>query len=136
MTPTRTCWRIVRVAIATMGLMVLVSAHGQQPSAGSPKPSAKAAANPVHRIVLPQYPPDIATGPNLDVYRKDCLTCHTARYVSMQPRFSKTVWQSEVKKMVDAYGAPIPEADQALIVEYLVAVKGVEAPAIPPVPTK
>ena len=47
----------------------------------------------------------------------------------MQPRFPKTVWQSEVKKMVDAYGAPIPEADQALIVEYLVAVRGVEAPA-------
>ena len=47
----------------------------------------------------------------------------------MQPRFPKTVWQSEVKKMVDAYAAPIPEADQALIVEYLVAVRGVEAPA-------
>ena len=30
--------------------------------------------------------------------------------------------------MVDAYGAAIPEADQALIVEYLVAVRGVEAP--------
>lgn len=72
----------------------------------------------------------------MDVYRKDCLTCHTARYVSMQPRFSKTVWQSEVKKMVDVYGAPISEADQALIVDYLAAVKGAEAPATPQVPTK
>ncbi len=62
------------------------------------------------------------------IYSKNCLICHTARYVSMQPRFSKTVWQSEVKKMVDAYGAAIPEADQALIVEYLVAIKGPEAP--------
>ena len=54
----------------------------------------------------------------------------------MQPHFSKTVWQNEVKKMVDAYGAPIPEADQALIVEYLVAVKGVEASAESVGPTK
>jgi len=117
-----------------MGLMFLLSANAQQPSAGSPKSSGK--ANPVHSIVLPQFPPEIASGPNMDVYRKDCLTCHTARYVSMQPRFSKTVWQSEVKKMVDVYGAPISEADQALIVDYLAAVKGAEAPATPQVPTK
>jgi cytochrome c5 len=135
MSPIPTRRRIARVAIA-MGLMVWVSANAQQPSPGSSKPSAKAAANPVHSIVLPQYPPEIAAGPNVDVYRKDCLTCHTARYVSMQPHFSKTVWQNEVKKMVDAYAAPISEADQALIVEYLVAVKGVEAPATPAVPTK
>ena len=81
-------------------------------------------------------PPEIRPGPNVQVYEKDCLTCHTARYVSMQPRFSKAVWQNEVKKMVDAYGAPIPEADQALIVEYLVAVRGVEAPASAPAPPK
>lgn len=54
----------------------------------------------------------------------------------MQPRFSKIVWQNEVKKMVDAYGDPIPEPDQALIVEYLVAVKGAEAPATLSAPPK
>jgi hypothetical protein len=42
----------------------------------------------------------------------------------MQPRFSQTVWEKEVKKMVDAYGAIIPEAEQHEIVEYLVAVHG------------
>ena len=53
----------------------------------------------------------------------------------MQPRFSKTVWQKEVKKMVDAYGASISEADQALIVQYLVAVNGIEPqPSAPTIP--
>ena len=42
----------------------------------------------------------------------------------MQPRFPKTVWEKEVKKMVDAYGAPITAQEQAQIVEYLVAIKG------------
>ena len=117
------------VAVAAMGMMVSVVVSSQQPSASASKPAAKAAASQVQRIVLPQYPPEIADGPNVETYRKDCLICHSARYVSMQPRFSKTVWQNEVKKMVDAYGAPISEADRALIVEYLVAVRGPEAPA-------
>ncbi len=134
MSPTATCRRILHIVIAATGFMVWVSANAQQPSAASPKP--KAAANPVHSIVLPQYAPEIADGPNKEIYQRNCLTCHTARYVSMQPRFSKSVWQSEVKKMVDAYGAPIPEADQTLIVEYLVGVKGIEAPAAATAPAK
>jgi cytochrome c5 len=131
MSSTATCRRILRAVFAAIALVVWVSANAQQPTASSPKPTAKSASSPVHTIVLPQYPPAITDGPNKEIYQRTCLTCHTARYVSMQPHFSKTVWQNEVKKMVDAYGAPIPEADQALIVEYLVAVKGVQAPAAP-----
>lgn len=131
MSPAAPCRRILHVVLAASSFMVWMSANAQQPSTGSPKPSGKAAANPVHSIVLPQYPSAITDGPNKELYERNCLTCHTARYVSMQPHFSKTVWQNEVKKMVDAYGAPVPEADQALIVEYLVAVKGVEASVAP-----
>jgi len=42
----------------------------------------------------------------------------------MQPHFSRTMWEKEVKKMVDVYGAPITAEEQQQIVEYLVAVKG------------
>jgi len=120
--------RRIAYAFATVatGMMFFLLAHSQQPTNGAGKPAVKADTSQVYSIVLPQYTPDIPNGPNVDVYRKDCLVCHTSRYVSMQPRFSKTVWQNEVKKMADAYGASIPEADQALIVEYLVAVKGIE----------
>jgi hypothetical protein len=38
--------------------------------------------------------------------------------------------------MVDAYGAPISEADQALIVEYLVAVKDAAPPDTPSAPSR
>ena len=128
-------WKIVFAVIATC-LTGSVAMYSQQPSANPPKPPAKANPSQVRSIVLPQYPPQIANGPNLETYRKNCLLCHTARYVSMQPRFPKSAWQNEVKKMVDAYGAPISEADQALIVEYLVAVKGAEVPAISSAPPK
>jgi hypothetical protein len=136
MRPATTCRRIAYAAISAIGMSFCVATYAQQPTSGAPTPAAKPGGSPVHSIVLPQYPPLIAPGPNVDAFRKNCLICHTARYVSMQPRFSKTVWQNEVKKMVDVYGAPIAEADQALIVEYLVAVKGAGAPAALPAPTK
>jgi len=102
-------------------------AQSQSSAAGS-----KLNADQVERITLPKIPADIPAGPNVQVYEKNCLICHSARYVAMQPRFSKAVWQSEVKKMVDTYGASISPADQALIVEYLVAVKGSEPPTSAP----
>jgi hypothetical protein len=107
---------------AALSFAISTALYSQQPPTSSSKPSP----SPVHTIKLPDYSPEIANGPNVATFRKDCLICHTARYVSMQPRFSKAVWQSEVKKMVDVYGAPIPDADQALIVEYLVAVNGLQ----------
>jgi len=122
-------WKIIVAdAVAVMAMTAIVAGQSANPQAGASKKASKDASNQVHHIAMPQYPGAIMQGPNLEVYQKDCLICHTGRYVSMQPRFSKAVWQSEVTKMVDAYGAPISDADQALIVEYLVAVKGVEAP--------
>jgi hypothetical protein len=118
------------LVIAAMGVMTGAMC-AQQPSSSTSKPLVKPGSQ-TQSIVLPQYAPEITAGPNVETYRAHCLICHTARYVSMQPRFSKTVWQNEVKKMIDVYGAPIPETDQALIVEYLVAVRGAEAPAAPP----
>jgi hypothetical protein len=130
-------WKIALVfATAAVGLTISDAVHSQQPSAGASKPAAKAGSSQVQSIVLPRYAAVIQEGPNVEIYSKDCLVCHTSRYVSMQPRFPKTVWQSEVKKMIDAYGAAIPEADQPLIVEYLVAVRGVEVPASTPAQTK
>ena len=102
--------------------------ESQSPNAAASKPELR----PSRAITLPQVSTQIPPGPNVQVYEKNCLICHSARYVLTQPRFSKTVWQNEVKKMVDIYGASISPADQALIVEYLVAVKGSEPPANTP----
>jgi sulfite dehydrogenase (cytochrome) subunit B len=129
-------WKIAFVLVIGATMTASVAVHSQQSSAGASKPAAKAGSSQVHSITLPQNLPEIQQGPNVEIYSKNCLLCHTARYVSMQPRFPKSVWQSEVKKMVDAYGAPITDGDQVLIVEYLVVIKGVEAPASAPAPPK
>ena len=115
---------LIVVAATVLFWAVIVFGQSQQSGKGAAKPAANA---PVTSIELPQFPPDIPDGPHVSAYRSYCLTCHSTRYVAMQPRFSQAVWEKEVKKMIDAYGAVIPDAEQREIVEYLVAVKGAPA---------
>ena len=96
---------------------------GQQPSSGS-KAAANKSRSKVVEITLPEISVKLPDGPNAEVYQKNCLLCHSARYVAMQPPFPRATWEKEVAKMVDAYGANIPESDRPKIVEYLVAIKG------------
>jgi mono/diheme cytochrome c family protein len=78
------------------------------------------------RIVLAHDEPELPPGPGRTEFATNCTICHSPRYVSMQPHFPRKVWKAEVQKMVDAYKAPISEHDQAQIVNYIVAVFGVE----------
>ncbi|WP_456733645.1 hypothetical protein [Bradyrhizobium sp. USDA 3364] len=41
-----------------------------------------------------------------------------------QPALSRPVWDSEVRKMIKVYRAPIDESDVPAIVDYLVSTKG------------
>jgi len=101
---------------------LVASAASQQPD--TPSQALKGSKKSVEEITLPNYPLDMPPGPNLAAFQQHCLLCHTARYVTMQPRFSQAVWEKEVKKMVDVYGAPITPDEQKQIVEYLVTIKG------------
>jgi sulfite dehydrogenase (cytochrome) subunit B len=77
-------------------------------------------------VTLIHDEPALPPGPERDVFAAQCIVCHSARYISMQPHLSRKVWKSEVQKMVTAYKAPISEADQDRIVNYLVFAYGVE----------
>ena len=104
--------------------IALTSWAAPAPQASGGAKSKAPDSSQVERITLPSYLGEIPKGPNVEVYEKDCLVCHTSRYVTGQPPFSRSTWEKEVKKMIDAYGANIPEADQGKIVDYLVAVRG------------
>lgn len=54
-----------------------------------------------------------------------CITCHSLRYIEMQPRMTEKSWEKTVTKMIKIYGAPVHDsADATAIVQYLVAEKG------------
>jgi cytochrome c5 len=50
-----------------------------------------------------------------------CMTCHSTRYITMQPALPAATWDAEVTKMIKAYGAPIPEETANKITAYLQA---------------
>jgi len=95
------------------------SANGKIESMLDSKPD-----NPVHTIVLPHYEPVFPPGPGRDEFVTACVVCHSPRYITMQPRFSRTTWLSEVNKMKDVYGAHISDEQAQRITDYLVSING------------
>ena len=80
--------------------------------------------NPVHTIVLPHYEPVFPPGPGRDEFVTACVVCHSPRYITMQPRFPRSTWLSEVNKMKDVYGAHISDEQVQKITDYLVSING------------
>jgi mono/diheme cytochrome c family protein len=59
-------------------------------------------------------------GSGLDKVEGNCGGCHSLDYVPMNsPFLSAAGWDAEVAKMINAFGAPIDQADAKLIADYL-----------------
>lgn len=88
--------------------------------------AAQATAAP-NVYTLPEETAQLAPGPNLDVVEQNCAACHSADYITTQPRplpNARAFWQAEVTKMRNVYGAPIDDADVPKIVDYLAQAYG------------
>jgi hypothetical protein len=84
------------------------------------------ANDPVHSITLPHDEPWFPPGSGREEFITACVVCHSPRYITMQPRFPRSTWLSEVKKMKDVYGAHISDEQAAKITDYLVSINGKE----------
>jgi mono/diheme cytochrome c family protein len=82
------------------------------------------ADSPVHAVVMPHDEPVFPPGPGRDEFVTACVVCHSPRYITMQPRFSRSTWLSEVKKMKDVYGAHISDEQALKITDYLFSING------------
>ena len=67
----------------------------------------------------PLYPPELAPGPGREEVHSYCSTCHSTRYITMQPPLPPETWAAEVNKMVKVMGQPIPDDVQPVIIKYL-----------------
>jgi mono/diheme cytochrome c family protein len=79
------------------------------------------------RYVAPPETAQLAPGPDVETAQAHCLACHSADYVTTQPRgFAQPTlfWTAEVNKMKKAYGARLTDDESARIVAYLVAAYG------------
>ena len=74
---------------------------------------------------MPAYPDEQPVRINMaighDVVENNCAACHSLDYLRINSVFlDRKVWQAEVDKMVNVFGAPIEPKDAAAIVDYLV----------------
>jgi len=67
----------------------------------------------------PAFGVDLAEGPGRAEVMIYCNTCHSVRYILMQPPLPAATWDAEVQKMIKVLGAPISEADARKITQYL-----------------
>jgi sulfite dehydrogenase (cytochrome) subunit B len=64
----------------------------------------------------------LKAGTGRDVVEGYCGACHSLDYPrSNAPFLDRQGWETEVNKMITAYGAPIGPADAKIIVDYLAA---------------
>jgi len=62
---------------------------------------------------------ELAAGDGRQDVQIYCNTCHSPRYITMQPPLPAATWEAEVSKMNKAYGAGIPEDTTRKIIAYL-----------------
>ncbi len=78
--------------------------------------SLAAAAESLFRL-----PPDTAklkASPGVELATASCLLCHSADYISTQPRLTEVQWRASVLKMQAKYGAPIKTNQVEALVGY------------------
>ena len=98
---------------------------GAMDMTASREPSPRAhSSSPVHSISLPHDEAFAPPGPGRDAFVTACVVCHSPRYITSQPPFSRAVWKGIVQKMIDTYGAHITPSQAAEIVDYLAAANG------------
>jgi len=78
------------------------------------------------KIELPHETETFKPGNGFEVANAQCLICHSADYVAIQPPMSRAFWKSSVQKMQQKYGAAIPDEQVEPLVGYLVKTYGTE----------
>ena len=67
-----------------------------------------------------EKPVELKKAPGIDRVEANCGACHSFDYIPMNSPFLNAAgWDAEVAKMINAFGAPIDQADARIIADYL-----------------
>ncbi len=120
--------------IVAGGLALFGFGHPTAAASLSPTtPAPAAAANSVSgggvtltslSVDLPDGDRAFPPGPGVEVAQANCTACHSVGMVMTQPALSRATWETEVRKMVAVYKAPVSDEDAKTIVAYLDSIKG------------
>ncbi len=69
-----------------------------------------------------EKPVELKKAPGVEKVEANCGSCHSLDYILMNSPFpNAALWDAEVAKMINAFGAPIDAADAKAIADYLKA---------------
>jgi sulfite dehydrogenase (cytochrome) subunit B len=69
-----------------------------------------------------EKPVILKNGKGKETLENVCSGCHSLDYIRINaPFLSRQTWTAEVDKMIKVYGAPVSDADAAVIIDYLSA---------------
>ncbi len=71
------------------------------------------------KIELPAEAPTLKAAAGVEIAMQNCLTCHSAEYMTTQPPLSRAAWKASVDKMKGKFGAQIPAEQIETLVDYL-----------------
>ena len=122
--------RIVAIFVAACGVALaagvvfadLKKGYYAPDQLGSIQQAAPAALSPDGDYEVSAYPVptlELAPGDGRQDVQIYCNTCHSPRYITMQPPLPAATWEAEVNKMNKAYGAGIPDDTTRKIIAYL-----------------
>ena len=113
------------VTLAFSWLQIACLANEPLPAGSSGvKPGSQPIGTQVRSITLPHFEPELPAAPGRSQYLQVCVSCHSARYVTMQPLLSQAQWEQETDKMAKTYGAQMDSEQRRFIISYLVAIHG------------
>jgi mono/diheme cytochrome c family protein len=77
-------------------------------------------------VELPTSAKLFPSGDGSAIANSQCLICHSAGMVLLQPARTQEQWKETINKMRSAYGAPLPAEQVNALAAYLTRVIGVE----------
>lgn len=81
------------------------------------------------KVTLPTETATLKAGPGAELVGSQCLSCHSADYITTQPRDKPLAfWKAEVEKMKKVYGAPIADDQVDALSAYLARSYGSGSP--------
>jgi hypothetical protein len=122
--------RVPTILLATVGLASAVvcadlkKGYYSPAELGSLRQAAPPELSPDSNHQASDYPVpavDLTAGDGLQEVQVYCNTCHSPRYITMQPPLPAATWGAEVNKMNKVFGAGIPEESTQKIILYLQA---------------
>lgn len=82
------------------------------------------AADPMVSMTLPDDSATLPATPAGELVTNSCTACHSVEMIRQQPKLSAEQWAATVKKMREAYKAPIAPTQDGALTAALVALQG------------